>query len=111
MAGIPHRFTAGYALTNGVETIVFTCPANTRADLEGIWIASTTGSAGAARVAWYDSSAATSFALIHNGAFAANDALVLDVSTLVLEDADEIRVTGQNGYHITIVGWQMTRQG
>lgn len=100
----------GTALTNTNETTCYTCPARTWAQVTMIRIADDAGGAGAARVEWFDFSATASFALVHNGAFAVNTALLLTPDRLALDDGDEIRVTGASGYHVVISAIENARR-
>lgn len=102
--------SVGTALTDTSATTCYTCPTKTWAQVTLVNVCDSAGGSGAATVAWYDASANVTFTIVKLQAFAANAALDLTFDRLALDDGDEIRVTGANGYHVVVSAIENARR-
>ena len=93
---------AGNALSGTSATTIYTVPTNHSALIPMIWIANAdTSAAQYATVTWRDSSASTTFTLIHQKDVAAKD-YALITPNLILESGDYIQVTAETADKITV---------
>lgn len=100
----------GTVLVGSDPTAVYTCPTRTWAQVTLIWITDDGGASGAVTVTWFDNSANTVFILGTALTFEANDALVFELDRLALDEGDEIRVTGAEGYHVIVSAIENARR-
>lgn len=96
----------GTALGSGSETDCYTCPSDTKMEVTEIRVAHNAGTAGVAKVIWYDASSTTNFTILFSGTVPLNNALVINPLPLHLEAGDKIKVTGASGQHVIVTGLQ-----
>ena len=95
--------TIGVKLTDGTKTDVFTVGGGVWADVTGVTICASTGTAGdTATLAWYDVSGTTEYSVSNATAVPDTDNAHFSFDPLHLEPGDILRVTGANNQHVTI---------
>lgn len=99
---LPYR-TFGTVTVDTNPITVYTCPANTFAQVTEIWISDDAADARTATITWTDSSAAVTYTLAFQHALAANAKIQYNFLRLALDPADTVKVTGSAaGIHITV---------
>lgn len=99
---LPYR-TFGKVLADTSATVVYTCPANTLAQITQLWFADDGGEARTVTVTWTDSSLTTTYTLCFTKAIAVVAQTEMALNRLALDPGDTVTVTASaGGVHVTV---------
>ena len=95
--------TAGTNLANSTKTSVLTMGAGSYAEVTGLTVCASTGTAGGtATIAYYNNRLTTEYVLAYQLPVPAVGNLHIEFDPLHMEPSDELRVTGANNQNVTV---------